>query len=98
VWLATSPPREALPGGPIVYPLRIDPWLSLLALPGVAVLWRTQRVQALWLALGLVFLLAWGTKWPHYLLLLSAPLCLAAAEGAQRVASAVRARLAKARG
>jgi 4-amino-4-deoxy-L-arabinose transferase-like glycosyltransferase len=45
---------------------------------------------------GLLFLLLWTTKWPHYVLILTAPLCLAAAEGTQRLlalpARALRAR------
>ena len=39
----------------------------------------------LWLAVGLLFLLLWNTKWPQYILILSAPLCLAAAEGTLRL-------------
>jgi hypothetical protein len=98
VWLATSLPRAAAPGGPVLYPLRLDPAVSLLALAGVAFLWRTQRVQALWLGVGVAFLLFWGTKWPHYVLILSAPLCLAAAEAVGRLAvTPLRKRLAGAR-
>jgi hypothetical protein len=33
----------------------------------------------LWLALGLAMLLVWTTKWPQYVLILTAPLCLSAA-------------------
>ena len=85
VWLATSLPAATARTAPPVYLLRLDPIISLLALAGLDRLWRTQRVQALWLVAGLLFLLVWNTKWPHYILILTAPLCLAAADGAQRL-------------
>ncbi len=86
-WLATSA------AGPFL--LRLDPWISLLALVGLDRLWRKQRVYVLWLGLGLLFLLVWTTKWPHYILILTAPLCLAAAEGLQRLLGPPRALLAQ---
>jgi ABC-type transport system involved in cytochrome c biogenesis permease component len=85
VWLTTSLPQATARAAPQLYLLRLDPWISLLALLGLDRLWRKQRVYALWLAVGLLFLLVWNTKWPHYILILTAPLCLAAAEGAQRL-------------
>ena len=59
--------------------------ITLLALFGLDRLWRKQRVYVLWLGVALIFLLLWNTKWPHYVLILTAPLCLAAAEGTQRL-------------
>ena len=91
VWLATSLPQSTARAAPPVFLLRLDPWISLLALLGLDRLWRKQRVYALWLAVGLLFLLVWNTKWPHYILILSAPLCLAAAEGARRLFGPLRA-------
>ena len=85
VWLATSLPQATARAAPSLFLLRLDPWISLLALLGLDRLWRKQRVYVLWLAVGLLFLLIWNTKWPHYILILTAPLCLAAAEGAQRL-------------
>jgi len=85
VWLATSLPAATARAAPRLYLLRLDLWISLLALLGLDRLWRKQRVHVLWLAVGLLFLLIWNTKWPHYILILTAPLCLAAAEGAQRL-------------
>ena len=38
---------------------------------------------ALWLGLAFLFLLAWPTKWPQYVLVLSTPLCLAAGLGTE---------------
>ena len=64
----------------------LDLAITLLALAGLGRLWRRQRVFALWLALGLGFLLVWSTKWPQYILLISAPMAVAAAEGLRAVA------------
>ena len=49
-----------------------------------------------WLGLGLLFLLFWETKWPQYVLILTAPLCMAAAAGAERVGSFLMRRLRRA--
>jgi len=95
VWLTTSLPQATARAAPRLYLLRLDLWISLLALLGLDRLWRKQRVYVLWLAIGLLFLLVWNTKWPHYILILSAPLCLAAAEGAQRIVGPLRKLLAR---
>jgi 4-amino-4-deoxy-L-arabinose transferase-like glycosyltransferase len=84
-WLTNYIPADVPQARPYLF--RVDPLVSLLALVGFDRLWRKQRVYALWLALALLFLLVWNTKWPHYVLLLTAPLCLAAAEGALRLAA-----------
>jgi 4-amino-4-deoxy-L-arabinose transferase-like glycosyltransferase len=67
------------------YLLRLDPLVTLLALFGLDRLWRKERLWVIWLVVGLLFLLLWNTKWPQYLLILSAPLALAAAEGTLRL-------------
>jgi len=59
----------------------LDPLITLLAIFGIVRLWKKYRVFALWLILGLCFLFFWPTKWPQYTIMLTAPLCLAAAEG-----------------
>lgn len=81
VWLTTPAGGQDNPA----YLVQLDRWVSLLALLGLDRLWRRERVYALWLDVALLFLLLWNTKWPHYVLILTAPLCLAAAEGAQRL-------------
>lgn len=87
-WLSISIPRQ---------PTRIDPffirpgnfWLAVdeimlpLALVGVWRLRQKYPVFAIWLVLGLVFLLVWNTKWPQYILAILPPFCLSAALGAQ---------------
>ncbi len=78
VWLSGP-----VPWHPGVFVFLLDLPISLLALLGVRRLWRTpgQRVMALWLMLTLAFLLWWNTKWPQYILMLTVPLTVAAAEG-----------------
>ena len=76
VWLTIS-----VPWHPGVFKVAMDPIVTLLALFGLPRLWKQQQVFALWLGFAFVFLLIWPTKWPQYILILSAPLCLAAAHG-----------------
>jgi hypothetical protein len=92
VWLTTRAGGAESPA----YLVQLDPLVTLLALLGLDRLWRRERVYALWLGCALLFLLLWNTKWPHYVLILTAPLCLAAAEGARRL-GALPAHLLRAR-
>jgi ABC-type sugar transport system permease subunit len=78
-WL-TSTPAQWHPG---VFVFNFDPLITLLALLGLASLWNKARVYVLWLGIGIFFLLLWPTKWPQYILILTAPLSLAAAHGIQ---------------
>jgi hypothetical protein len=75
-WLFTS-----VPWHPGVFVIAVDTLIALLALAGLGRMWRRYRVYALWLAVGLFFLLIWPTKWPQYILVVTAPVSLAAAEG-----------------
>ena len=59
----------------------IDSWIFGLALVGLPLMIKRHLAYFTWLALGLLFLLLWSTKWPQYVLLVLPPLCLAAAEG-----------------
>jgi ABC-type sugar transport system permease subunit len=77
VWLNTTPYEWH----PQAFYFAIDPLITLLAAFGIAGLWKKQRLYVLWLGVALFFLLIWPTKWPQYLLVLTAPLSLAAAEG-----------------
>jgi ABC-type sugar transport system permease subunit len=75
-WLMIS-----VPWHPGVFLVSIDILITVLALFGLARARNKHPVYMLWLALGLGFLLVWPTKWPQYILLVTAPLSLAAAEG-----------------
>ncbi|HSF80752.1 MAG TPA: sugar ABC transporter permease [Anaerolineales bacterium] len=76
VWLAMP-----VPWHPGVFQVPIDFITTVFAFLGFQPLWKRRRVFALWLALALGILLIWPTKWPQYILILTAPLALAAAEG-----------------
>ncbi len=77
VWLNTSP----LMWQANAFPIAIDPMITLFAAFGAGILWRRERVYALWLGIAILFLLVWPTKWPQYIVILTAPLSLAAADG-----------------
>jgi ABC-type sugar transport system permease subunit len=77
VWLLGSVPFHDR--GTFV--VAIDLPMAILAAVGLRTMWRRQRVFALWLLLAFAFLVAWPTKWPQYLLVLSAPLSLSAGYG-----------------
>jgi ABC-type sugar transport system permease subunit len=72
-----------VPWHPGVFILMVDTVVTLLAGLGLGRLWRDHRVFAIWLALGLGFLLIWPTKWPQYILMITVPLSLAAGLGIQ---------------
>ncbi len=78
-WLGFYIPNDVPEARP--YLVRLDPVITLLALLGLPRAWRRERLWVLWLGAVLTFLLLWNTKWPYYVLMLTAPLCVAAAEG-----------------
>lgn len=78
VWLAQS-----VPWHPGVFVVSLDLLITILAAIGLKRLWEKERVYVLWLGIAMFFLLLWPTKWPQYILILTAPLSLAAAEGFQ---------------
>ena len=65
-----------------VFPFPFDLVITIFALVGLKRLWIKNRLYALWLAVGMVFLLLWPTKWPQYIVTLTVPLSMAAGEGA----------------
>lgn len=81
VWLFTAQPARWHPGV-IFTPL--DGLTAVLGLLGIRHMWAAWngggRVIVLWWLIGLVFLLAWSTKWPQYSLIMTVPVCLCAAE------------------
>ena len=80
VWLAQS-----VPWHPGVFTVSLDAIVLMFAVLGLKRLWQKYRVFALWLIIMLVFLLFWPTKWPQYILMLTAPLALSAMEGFRAV-------------
>ena len=76
VWLF-----QPVPWHPGVFYVSLDFVITLFAALGFRSLWRRQPVMALWLAIGLAFLLVWPTKWPQYILTITVPWTMAGAEG-----------------
>ena len=79
VWLMGSVPFH--PTGTFL--IAIDLPITILAAVGFRRMWAHRRVFALWLLIAFAFLVVWPTKWPQYLLVLSAPLSLSAGYGAR---------------
>jgi len=63
-----------------VFYLFADPFILVLALFGFSRLWKKEPVFVIWMGVVTFFLLIWPTKWPQYIVTLTAPLSLAAAE------------------
>lgn len=85
VWLSMS-----VPWHPGVFIFSLDALITLLAVFGLKRLWHKERLYVYWLLITLGFLFIWQTKWPQYILVLTAPLSLAAAEGAQEIYGTAR--------
>ena len=77
VWLFGSVPFH----DPGTFVVTLDVVITALAVIGFRRLWARQRVLALWFVLAGVFLLVWPTKWPQYLVQITAPLAAAAGHG-----------------
>lgn len=75
-WISRSPPLLWHPD--VFFYFGLDGLIFWLALPGLYWEWRERRWVVVWIAVGLLFLLVWPTKWPQYTLILTPPLCLAA--------------------
>jgi len=63
-----------------VFTIAPDAMIFILALFGLSRLWKKERLYVIWLGVAILFLFMWPTKWPQYILVLAAPLSLAAAE------------------
>jgi arabinogalactan oligomer/maltooligosaccharide transport system permease protein len=77
-WLAMSVPWD---GNPPAFLIKFDTFILLLAAFGVKRLWKKEPAFVFWLAVELLVLLLWRTKWPQYILIATAPLALSAGEG-----------------
>ena len=78
------------PGHPDVMPIGPDPLIAVLAVVGFKSLWKTRPLYAIWIVTALVFLFLWPTKWPQYVLILTFPWALAAAQGLENTGPRVR--------
>ncbi len=78
MWLSASVPFGWSPKS---FLIRLDGLIFIFALFGVWSTWKKDRFIAIWLFVGMFLLLVWRTRWPQYILVATAPLSLAAAEG-----------------
>jgi ABC-type sugar transport system permease subunit len=83
VWQPLVTIFQSVPWHPGVFIISLDALIAMLAVLGLKPLWQRNRLYVIWLAVALLFLLVWPTKWPQYILILTVPLALAAAAGFQ---------------
>ncbi len=84
LWLLTSVPNQpsgAIPYQPGSFLFQLDLPIALLALAGFPALWKHRNPYAVWLLVGMAFLFVWNTRWPQYVMIITVPWCLSAAEG-----------------
>lgn len=60
---------------------RIEPVIFILAIIGIPRTIKRNSIYVIWLFLGFIFLLLWGTKWPQYTLIILVPFSIVASQG-----------------
>ena len=75
--------KSPLGRAPELFFFSIDELIFILACIGFSSVWKRNKIYLFWFLFGLVFLFLWGTKWVQYACVLTVPLCIAAAYGAQ---------------
>jgi len=81
-WLARSVPNQmpthAMPTLPGAFLIAWDGLIAILAILGLYEMGKRKPIYLVWLLSGLAFLLIWKTKWPQYVVAVTAPFCLSA--------------------
>jgi len=95
-WLSSFSTHYDL-GPASAFLINVDVLVFALAIIGMPRLFRREPLFFWWLAVGLLFLLAWNTKWPQYTLIILAPFSMAAAQGALAAIDLGRALLSRPR-
>ena len=80
-WLFVESPGNWHPS---VFFYDVDQFIAFFAFAGIPRECRQRRWLVVWLLSGIVFLLAWGTKWLQYVLTIIPAICLMAAESLRR--------------
>ncbi|MEW6028602.1 MAG: ABC transporter permease subunit [Chloroflexota bacterium] len=76
-WLSMSVPWDSNSA----FVILADTFIAFLAVIGFKHMWQKESAFGVWLLLELAVLLLWRTKWPQYILIVTAPLALSAGEG-----------------
>lgn len=76
-WLSMSVPWDQNSA----FVILADTFIAFLAIVGFKRMWQRESAFGIWLLLELVVLLLWRTKWPQYILIVTAPLAFSAGEG-----------------
>ena len=69
LYLIGRPTSVAFPWNAAVFYIEPDPWIAIIAIFGLPLLWIKQRPYAIWLGVSIVFLLLWGSKWDQYVMI-----------------------------
>lgn len=81
VWIAHSAGFQWHPE--VFFYIGFDGLIFLLAAAGMVREWRARPWLVVWIAVSLVFLLIWPTKWPQYTLVVIPALCFSASSTAE---------------
>jgi hypothetical protein len=79
LYLLGRPTTEAFPWNKGVFYIEPDPWIAILSIFGLALIWMKERPYAIWLGVSIFFLLFWATKWDQYVMIALPTVCLSAA-------------------
>lgn len=77
------------------FPVQIDPLIFVMAVIGLPRTYKKQLIFFMWLVIGLVTLMLWGTKWPQYVMIIVVPYSIAAAEGVATIYEFIKPRFQK---
>ncbi|MBA3469712.1 MAG: hypothetical protein H0T53_08710 [Herpetosiphonaceae bacterium] len=69
----------SVPWHPGVFVVLLDGVFSVIGLIALRRTWQRDRLLALWFGTMMLFLFVWPTKWPQYILTVTAPVALLAA-------------------
>ena len=78
LYLLGRPTSDAFPWNKCVFYIEPDPWIAIVAIFGLPLIWIKQRPYAIWLGTSIVFLLLWGSKWDQYIMIAIPTVCLSA--------------------
>ena len=82
IWIFTSAPAKWHPG--VFFYNGFDGIFAVLAMLGLRREWKERKWLVIWFAAGIIFLLAWPTKWPQYALTVTPAICIMAAGSFQQ--------------